>query len=109
MAEQKNQNNEQMISLTQMEQIVQQIFKQINANTQAKTTRTGTAELREAEKLNIITTPHGVNSSPLQLNLEEGLVTLQSPLRFQQILYTHNGNKWILLFFHGLSLTLFQI
>ena len=40
-----------MISVTQMEQIVQQIFKQINTNTHTKTTHTETAELRVAEKL----------------------------------------------------------
>ena len=40
-----------MISVTQMEQIVQQIFKQINTNIHTKTTHTETAELRVTEKL----------------------------------------------------------
>ena len=51
MAEQENQNNQQMILVTQMEQIVQQIFKQINTNTQTKITHIETTELRVAKKL----------------------------------------------------------
>ena len=47
MAEQENQNNQQMILVTQMEQIVQQIFKQINTNTHTKTTHTEIADRAE--------------------------------------------------------------